>query len=136
MNRRTLLALLAVLAALAAAGPASASPPIRSILGDWAGMLHQQGVEVGSVGFRIARVGSSTPTGMVSYPELACGGRWTFLGLDRTGTAFRFREVITRGAGDTCKKVGIVRLRVVGGRTLAYRWTDGQLISAATVMRS
>lgn len=132
---RPALALLAACVALAFAAPAAGSPTIRAILGEWTGTLHQQGSPAGTVSFQIRRVGSSSPTGAVSYPGLGCQGRWTFLGLDRAGTAFRFREVITRGASEACKGVGIVRLTVVNGRTLAYRWTDGHLISAATVAR-
>jgi hypothetical protein len=132
---RLVLALVAAAVVLGLPGPAAGSPSIRSIVGDWSGTLHQQGSEVGAVSFRIRRVGSSTPTGAVSYPGLGCQGRWTFLGLDRTGTAFRFREAITHGASQVCKGVGIVRLTVVSGRTLAYRWTDGQLISGAVVAR-
>lgn len=132
---RLVLALLAAAVALASAGPAAGSPSIRSIVGDWSGTLHQQGSAAGAVSFRIRRAGSSTPTGAVAYAGLGCRGRWTFLGLDRTGTAFRFREVVTRGASRLCKGVGIVRLTVVNGRTLAYRWTDGRLISAAIASR-
>lgn len=132
---RSVLGLLVVVAALALAGPAASSPSIRSLPGDWSGTLHQQGVAVGAVSFEIRRYGSSTPTGSVSYAGLGCRGRWTFLGLDRSGTAFRFREVITHGVSDACKGVGIVRLRVIDGRTLAYRWTNGHLISAAIVNR-
>ena len=121
--------------ALVLAAPAAASPSIRSILGDWSGTLHQRGSAVGEVSFRIHRSGSSTPTGRVTYRGLDCAGRWTFLGLDRTGTVFRFREEITHGASRVCKGVGVVRLRPLDRRALAYRWTDGHLISAATASR-
>jgi hypothetical protein len=129
------LAVLAAAVSLTVVGTAASAPSIRSILGDWSGTLHQQGAAAGEVSFRIHRFGSSTPTGRVSYRGLDCSGRWTFLGLDRTATVFRFREQITHGASRVCKGVGIVRLRPLGGRTLAYRWTDGHLISAATVTR-
>jgi hypothetical protein len=132
---RLVLALLTACVALALAGAAAGSPSIRSILGEWSGTLHQQGSAVGTVSFRIGRVGSSTPTGAVAYSGLGCRGRWTFLGLDRSGTAFRFREQITRGASQVCEGVGVVRLTVIDGRSLAYRWTDGHLISTAIVVR-
>lgn len=116
---------------LAPAAPASLAD---EVLGTWAGVLHQNGQEQGSVSFTIRRPGSSSLQGSVRYTGLGgCSGKWVFLG--RVGDALRFRERIMRGATATCRGIGTVTLHVRSRRELAYRWTDGVIVSRAVVAR-
>lgn len=134
----SVVALIAVVVACAAvlAPGASAEPagPAAGVVGTWAGVLHQDGREQGQVRFIVRRSGTSSPQGTVWYTGLGgCSGKWVFLG--RAGDAAWFRERITRGADATCKGLGTVTLHVTNRRELAYRWTDGVIVSRAVVTR-
>jgi hypothetical protein len=69
----------------------------------------------------------------VHYTDIDCGGNWTYLGRD--GSAYRFREVIDRGAGGECKGAGVVTLTPVADDRLAYVFRGGGIESRGPLSR-
>jgi hypothetical protein len=107
----------------------AATAPDFEILGTWEGQLRQKGLEP----FRVtATIGDldDPAANTVHYTGIDCGGNWTFLGATDRGVttgdvtravdAYRFREVIDRGAGGTCKGVGRVTLTPTGPDSVSY----------------
>jgi hypothetical protein len=70
----------------------------------------------------------------VSYTGIDCGGNWTFEGLQ--GDTYRFREVIDRGAGGTCKGAGTVSLTPTPDDRLEYEFVGGGVESRGILSRA
>jgi hypothetical protein len=102
------------------------------ITGSWSGELRQKGVD----DFRVdATIGSldDPSANTVRYTGIDCGGNWTYLG--RAGSAFRFREVIDRGAGGDCKGKGTVTLTPFSADGVDYTFRGGGIESAGILKR-
>jgi hypothetical protein len=102
------------------------------IVGTWEGELSQRGLEPFEVRAEIGDL-DDPAANTVHYTGIDCGGNWTFLGLE--GSAYRFREVIDRGAGGDCKGMGVVTLRPQSEDTLVYRFQGGGVFSEGTLTR-
>jgi hypothetical protein len=70
----------------------------------------------------------------VTYTGIDCSGTWKF--LDRAGDAYRFREVIDRGAGGSCKGVGTVTLTPTPEGQLDYEFRGGGVTSHGVLIRN
>jgi hypothetical protein len=130
MPARAPLALaLAVVAAAALAGCGGGA----DLEGRWQGRLHQRGLAPFIV---TATIRSLDPEAVntVRYSGIDCSGTWRYLG--RAGDAHRFREVIDRGRGGTCKGVGTVTLTPAGEHRLAYRFMGGGVESRGVLERT
>jgi hypothetical protein len=102
------------------------------IIGNWRGALDQRGLNAFQVTARIRDLGAPA-LNTVHYTGIDCDGHWTF--LRRDDGAYRFREVIDRGAGGTCKGKGIVTLTPRGENTLGYRFRGGGVVSRGVIGR-
>jgi hypothetical protein len=138
MTRRRLfpffVAAIALLApACGGAMPVTSTQPARlGIEGAWRGTLRQEGLAPFVVTATIRAPGASRPS-TVHYTGIDCSGTWTYLG--RTGPAYRFREVIDRGAGGKCKGVGAVSLVPEGVDRLRYEFRGGGVVSRGIISR-
>lgn len=101
------------------------------IRGEWRGRLEQQGLKPFEVQatIRSFRKSADNP---VHYTGIDCSGNWTF--LSQGVKDYRFREVIDRGGGGTCKGVGTVRL-IPDGDFLEYRFRGGGVESHGVLSR-
>ena len=102
------------------------------ITGSWSGELRQKGLD----DFRVdATIGSldDPSANTVRYTGIDCGGNWTYLG--RAGSAFRFREVIDRGAGGDCRGKGTVTLTPFSADGVDYTFRGGGVDSAGVLKR-
>jgi hypothetical protein len=102
------------------------------LIGSWDGRLHQRGLKPFRLLATIRSFGEPE-LNTVSYTGIDCSGNWAYLG-SREG-AFRFREVIDRGGGGTCKGAGIVRLIPAGPDRLRYRFRGGGVKSRGVLSR-
>jgi hypothetical protein len=102
------------------------------ITGKWRGVLTQQGLAPFTVTADIRDL-EDPAANTVHYSGIDCGGNWTYLGRD--GSAYRFREVIDRGAGGNCKGVGVVTLTPVADDRLAYVFRGGGIESRGPLSR-
>jgi hypothetical protein len=133
------LALSAALLAGCGSSDSSTSPSTTSsvpgfqIVGSWSGQLHQKGLQPFRVTSNIRDLRDPAKN-TVHYTGINCGGNWTYLG--RSGEAYRFREVINRGAGDTCKGVGRVAMTPRGPDTVDYLFRGGGVESRGQLTRS
>jgi hypothetical protein len=102
------------------------------ILGHWQGMLSQSGMPRFSVS---AAIGSTSDPreNRVSYSVIRCRGNWTFRGFEQG--AYRFREVIDRGAGGSCKGVGQVTMAPRGPDAARYEFRGGGITSRGLLHR-
>lgn len=133
--RPTLLAAMLALALLAGCGDDSGSDGGLSdfeIKGAWKGELIQKGLDPFTVTSTIRNL-DDPAANTVHYTGIDCGGNWTFLGRD--GMAYRFREVIDRGAGEVCKGVGVVTLTPETEDTVAYEFRGGGIESWGILRR-
>jgi len=113
-----------------------AAPQSRSgayILGPWHGELHQKGMPAFAVSAHIRSL-TDPQRNTVAYSLLRCGGNWTYRGFEQG--AYRFLEVIDRGAGGTCKGAGQVTLIPQGRDAVRYEFRGGGVISRGTLRRS
>lgn len=103
------------------------------ITGSWRGKLSQKGLAPFTV---VATIGSleDPSQNTVRYTGIDCGGNWTYLG--REGAAFRFNEVIDRGAGGNCKGAGDVYLTPFGPDGVDYLFRGGGVESAGVLKRT
>lgn len=105
-------------AAVTACGPAGAATGgPRSLLGKWSGVGRQTSPRT-AYGVSIDLRALRGAAGDIAYPELACGGRLTF--LRRKGARYVFRERITTG---NCVDEGTVTLELLTPDTVDFRWT-------------
>lgn len=111
----------------------SSSVPGFQIVGSWSGELHQKGLQPFRVSASIRDL-RDPASNTVHYTGINCGGNWTYLG--RSGEAYRFREVIDRGAGGSCKGVGEVTVTPRGPDTLAYVFRGGGVESRGDLTRA
>lgn len=95
-------------------------------VGRWRGELTQAGLRPFTV-WATVRSLEDASANHVRYSGLGCRGRWVPLGGD--GTVYRFREEITAGRSKTCKGVGVVTLRRLAGRRIAYVFRGGGIES-------
>ena len=102
------------------------------ITGKWQGQLTQKGIEPFTVTATIGDL-EDPAANTVHYTGIDCGGNWTYLG--RSDGAYRFREVIDRGAGGTCKGVGVVTLTPTSGDRLRYLFQGGGIESRGALSR-
>jgi hypothetical protein len=112
------------------APPANAVAPIA---GEWRGQLHQKGLAPFVVSATIGsdRQPSRNP---VHYTGIDCSGNWTYLGTSHE-TKYRFREVIDRGRGGSCKGVGKVTLTRQAANRLRYEFRGGGIVSRGLLRR-
>ncbi len=103
------------------------------VLGRWHGELHQKRMPAFMVSADIRSL-RDPKRNTVAYSVIRCGGNWTYQGF-RQG-AYRFREVIDRGAGGTCKGTGQVTLIPLGHNTVGYEFRGGGIISRGALRRS
>jgi hypothetical protein len=114
-------------------GPAPQDATGFEIEGTWQGRLRQKGIKP----FRVtAMIGSldEARDNSVTYTGIDCSGTWKF--LDRPGDAYRFREVIDRGAGGSCKGVGTVTLTPTPEGQLDYEFRGGGVTSHGVLIKS
>ena len=104
-------------------GPTQAQFPA----GRWQGRLAQRGLKPFQMRV-VIRSRSRPAANRVSYSEIDCGGNWAYLG-DR-GPDLRFREVINRGRGGSCRGTGVVTLRYVSADRLRYEFRGGGVASS------
>jgi hypothetical protein len=79
---------------------------------------------------RSLAVGTRSAT--VHYTGIECSGHWTLLGQGVRD--YRFREVIDRGQGGSCKGVGTVRV-IPDGEYLDYEFRGGGVESHGVLSR-
>ena len=111
--------------------PRSEPPPN----GRWTGNVNQQPVSRPySIVTSLDNCQPNSQCGEVEYPELSCGGYWTFLRLD--GDTYYFRETITYG-GDHCLDNGLVTLqsRIDGRWNWHYSERDYSGVTASSVLQ-
>jgi hypothetical protein len=138
-------AFLVLLLAIAAAGCGSSSDSSTSsaaapragsdayILGPWHGELHEKGMPAFAVSAHIRSL-KDPKRNTVAYTLIRCGGNWTYRGFEQG--AYRFLEMIDRGAGGTCKGAGQVTLIPRGRDAVRYEFRGGGVISRGTLRRS
>ena len=141
MRRAALLALpLALLAlVLGACGEreepeidTSTTAPEFQITGEWQGRLTQKGLKPFVARATITSLERSKQN-TVHYTEINCSGNWDYLGA--SATAYRFREVIDRGAGKVCKGTGTVTLTPLTDERVDYVFTGGGVTSRGVLAR-
>jgi hypothetical protein len=125
----------------------TSSVPGFQIIGSWSGELHQKGLQPFRVTSNIRDLRDPAKN-TVRYTGINCGGNWTYLGVgvvnsggtgeaEATSTSiYRFREVINRGAGGSCKGVGHVTMTPRGPDTVAYAFKGGGVESRGQLTRS
>jgi hypothetical protein len=102
------------------------------ITGEWRGRLTQKGLNPFTVTATIVSLERSKQN-MVRYSGINCSGTWDYLGA--TATAYRFREVIDRGAGGKCKGVGTVALTPLTDDRVGYVFNGGGITSEGVLNR-
>jgi hypothetical protein len=112
-----------------AESPAKAS---AYVLGGWRGTLHQTGMPPFAISAEIRSL-EDPQQNRVSYSAIRCSGNWTYLG--RKEGSFRFREVIDRGAGGSCKGVGQVSLTPITADTARYEFRGAGIVSRGLLHR-
>jgi hypothetical protein len=113
--------------------PVAQQPTGFDIVGTWEGRLRQKGLKPFRVTATIRSL-ENERRNSVHYTGIDCGGTWTFEGLE--AETYRFREVIDRGAGGTCKGVGTVSLTPTPTERLAYRFAGGGVESRGVLSRA
>jgi hypothetical protein len=106
--------------------------PEFEITGEWGGRLTQKGLKPFTVTARIVSLERSKQN-VVRYSGIDCAGTWEYLGA--TETAYRFREVIDRGAGRKCKGVGTVALTPLTDDRVDYLFRGGGVSSRGVLAR-
>lgn len=86
-----------------------------TLSGTWSGPVNQPGQPPFTVRVVFSTEGTDV-RGVVTYPELGCGGVWRL--TDRTGDSFEFLETIDRGR-DRCADQVTVRI-TDNGSSLSY----------------
>ena len=116
--------------------PQAPTPPQglpQAVVGHWHGTLHQKGEK--DFPIDVAIVSATDPDrNVVHYGgQIDCSGTWNYNGAD--GPRVRFREVIDRGAGGSCKGSGDVTVRAESGKParLDYSFTGGGVQSAGVL---
>jgi hypothetical protein len=118
-----------VVLSAAACGASSKAP----VIGVWQGTLHQTGLPPFTVKANVRSL-KSPERNSVHYTGIDCNGHWTYLG--RSGSAYRFREVITGGRSATCKGSGTVTLTPAPRGDLRYVFRGGGVVSRGLLSRS
>ena len=114
-------------------GTTEAEFPGFEITGNWSGTLEQEGLQPFRVVARIEGLEDTSRKRVRYSGAIECGGRWTYLG--REGTAYRFREVIDRGAGQSCKGTGTVTLTPFAADAVDYEFRGGGVESFGVLNR-
>jgi hypothetical protein len=123
---------LAAAAASGCGGDNESSASEFQLRGEWRGRLEQQGLRPFHVDATIRSLHGGAARNTVHYNEIDCSGHWRF--LSQGVKDYRFREVIDRGRGGTCKGVGVVRL-IPDGEFLDYRFRGGGAESHGVLSR-
>lgn len=110
----------------------TADQPQFEITGAWQGELRQQGRKPFRVEARIVSLERSKQN-TVRYTGIDCSGTWDYLGA--TQTAYRFRELIDRGAGKRCKGEGLVTLEPLSQNSVSYLFRGGGISSRGELKR-
>lgn len=103
------------------------------VLGRWHGELHQKGMPAFVVGADVRSL-TDPKRNTVAYSVIRCDGNWTYRGFAQG--AYRFLEVINRGAGASCKGAGQVTLVPEGRDAARYEFRGGGVISRGILHRS
>jgi hypothetical protein len=133
-----LISVLALVLALTACGEreepviTTESEPQFQITGTWAGELRQQGRKPFRVEARIVSLERSKHN-TVRYTGIDCAGSWDYLGAGTT--AYRFRELINRGASKQCKGKGLVELTPLTQNSVGYLFRGGGVKSEGRLDR-
>ena len=106
--------------------------PEFEITGEWRGRLTQKGLKPFTVTATIVSLERSKQN-VVRYTGIDCAGTWDYLGA--TETAYRFREVIDRGAGKKCKGAGTVALTPLTDDRVDYVFRGGKITSRGVLAR-
>jgi len=125
-------------------GTATSGGADFELLGTWKGELSQKGLDPFRVTATIRDL-DDPAANTVHYTGIDCGGNWTFLSeaeggvqtgdVTRVTPVYRFRELIDRGAGGSCKGEGIVTLTPQGDDRLGYRFRGGGIVSRGVLSR-
>jgi len=115
-----------------AASPGRSAREAGFLVGRWSGDLRQAGLRPFRVEADIRSLGPDARN-PVSYTGIDCRGHWAYLGVREVD--YRFREVIDRGRGGTCKGVGEVSLRRLEGGRLGYAFRGGGVQSRGVLQR-
>jgi hypothetical protein len=112
----------------------------RQIANAWAGKLHQSGMAP----FKIVVDITASGGGRVAYTDIRCGGDWTLDGVQpSTPPRYLFTEVISEGAGGSCKGRGTVTLSPIQNHApnrpaytrMNYSFTGGGVTSRGLLHR-
>lgn len=110
------------------AAPDSRSEPTGfEITGSWKGQPQQEGLGPFEVTATIRDLDDPSQNTVRYIGSIECSGNWAYLG--REGTAYRFREMIDRGADTSCKPVGIVKLTPFDVDGVDYEFHGGGVAS-------
>jgi hypothetical protein len=136
-HRTGIFVLLAILlsGAIAACGDSDddAAPDARSgpsdfeITGSWKGQPQREGLAPFEVTATIRDLDAPSENTVRYDGSIECRGNWAYLG--REGTAYRFREMIDRGAATSCEPAGIVKLTPFDLDAVDYEFRGGGVAS-------
>ena len=102
------------------------------ITGRWEGELTQPGMKPFTVEALIASLERFNKN-IVHYARRNCSGTWEYLGASET--AYRFEELIERGAGGACKGRGTVTLTPLSDDTVDYVFRGAGVVSRGELAR-
>jgi hypothetical protein len=111
----------------------SEEPSGFEITGSWEGQPRQEGLRPFQLNATIRDLDDPSKNTVTYAGGIDCSGNWTYLGHE--GKAYRFREVIDRGAGDGCKGVGIVTLTPFDVDGVDYEFRGGGVESFGVLKR-
>ena len=110
------------------AAPDSGSvPPGFELTGSWKGQPQQEGLAPFEVTATIRDLDDPSQNTVRYNGSIECSGNWAYLG--REARAYRFREMIDRGADTSCKPVGIVKLTPFDTDGVDYEFHGGGVAS-------
>ncbi|MDX6583812.1 MAG: hypothetical protein QOI10_2996 [Solirubrobacterales bacterium] len=107
----------------------------EAVTGRWLGTLQQKGVKPFPIQVRIASATDRKKNPVHYGGQIDCSGNWTYLGAQ--GSQVRFRELIDRGSGGSCKGTGRVTVEAVSGPPprLRYEFSGGGVSSRGVLHR-
>jgi hypothetical protein len=117
-----------------AATSSDEEPSGFEITGSWEGQPRQEGLPPLQVNATIRDLDDPSKNTVSYAGGIDCSGNWTYLG--REGKAYRFREVIDRGAGDACKGAGVVILTPFDLDGVDYEFRGGGVESFGVLNRA
>lgn len=110
----------------------SGGPSAKKVIGNWRGEMSEKGLKPFRLRVRIASLGRASQN-RYHYTGIDCSGVWKF--LDRSDSAFRFRELYGGGGGPKCIPSGTVTLTPSGSGRLDFEYHGDGVTSRATLRR-